>query len=64
MNGASAGAGGEVPLVYQAWRGSNVSAMPFSFVRSPSFPLLRLWICAFLRRRLKITVSSWGPLLD
>jgi hypothetical protein len=39
MNGANAGAvpggaGGEAPLVYQAWKGNNVSPAP------PLYPLL------------------------
>ena len=47
MNGASAsagvgtgaGAGGEAPLVYKAWKGNNVSGMPFSslFPSAPFF---------------------------
>jgi hypothetical protein len=33
------------------------SPYPQRLSSPPSFPLLRLWICAFLRRRLKLTVS-------
>lgn len=63
MNGASsgggggAGAGGDGPLVYQRWKGNNVSAnvpllLFFSTSLSLSLPLaswVYVWICAFLR---------------
>jgi hypothetical protein len=39
--GAGAGAGGEGPLVYEAWKGSNVSGMPLlSLYLCPSAPFL------------------------
>jgi hypothetical protein len=51
MNGASAGVGGEAPLVYKAWKGNNVSGMPLlpmslplcAFFFPPLVPLLRVW---------------------
>ena len=68
MNGASAsagpgaGAGAEGPLVYEAWKGSNVSGTPLlSLSLSPSprfFGACVVWICAFFKWRLKLTVSS------
>ena len=45
MNGASAsagpgaGAGAEGPLVYEAWKGSNVSFRPSSLYLCPSMPV-------------------------
>ena len=60
MNGAT-GAGAEGPLVYKAWKGSNVSGTPLlslSLSPSPSFfGACVVWICAFLKWRLKLTVS-------
>lgn len=46
MNGASAGVGGEAPLVYKAWKGNNVSGMPlFSLFPSALFFLPKFLCC-------------------
>jgi hypothetical protein len=64
--GVGTGSGGEVPLVYKAWKGNNVSgnaechsslSSPLHFSSSPSsFVAGVAWICAALRSRLKLTV--------
>jgi hypothetical protein len=66
MNGASAGAGGEAPLVYKAWKGNNVSGMPLLPMSLPLcaffFPSLSssvagvAWICAASWSRLELAV--------